>query len=75
MGDIPRTLGEIALWDSVIDVDTPIKEIEAIVLNRIDLPGFVVTKGSKIVGLLSRKQFVAILSRQFAREVLSKGKA
>jgi len=75
VGDIPRTLGEIALWDSVIDVDTPIKEIEAIVLNRIDLPGFVVTKGSKIVGLLSRKQFVAILSRQFAREVLSKGKA
>jgi serine phosphatase RsbU (regulator of sigma subunit) len=73
VGALPKTLGEISLWDSVIDTHSPVREIDKLLLENPDLPGFVVTEGSKIVGLLSTKRFLAILSRQFAREVLTKG--
>ena len=73
MGALPKTLGEISLWDSVIDTHSPVREIDKLLLENPDLPGFVVTEDSKIVGLLSTKRFLAILSRQFAREVLTKG--
>jgi serine phosphatase RsbU (regulator of sigma subunit) len=72
MSTLPTILGEIELWDSIVDISTPVRFIESQLLENPGLPGFVVVEDWKIIGILSRTKFVAALSRPFAREIFIK---
>ncbi len=70
---LPHLLSEIDLWNSSIQVDAPVFQIDLEFREQPRLPGFILLQNNKIVGIVSRSRFTFALSRQFAREIFMKG--
>jgi len=71
--NLPYQLSEIKLWDSKIDIDDPVRELEHEFQKHLNLPGLIILENQQIVGIISRTRFSYALSRQFAREIFMKG--
>ena len=71
--NLPHQLSEIKLWDSKIDIDDPVRELEHEFQKHLNLPGLIILENQQIVGIISRTRFSYALSRQFAREIFMKG--
>jgi len=70
---LPNHLCDIDLWNSSIEVDAPVFQIESEFREKPNLPGFILLRDNKIVGIVSRSRFAFALSRQFAREIFMRG--
>jgi hypothetical protein len=49
--------------------ETTGKEVEQLLHDHPDYPGVIVEQGNEVTGVLSRQQFLGIMSRQFSREL------
>jgi diguanylate cyclase (GGDEF)-like protein len=72
LGDIVSYIGELELWNSVVDIQTRTADIEQYFLSDPSVPGYVIMSQDRLFGVLSRKQFTAAISRPFGREVFMK---
>jgi len=70
---LPHHLSEIELWDSKINIDDSVRELEHEFQKYPNLPGLIILENQQIVGIISRTRFSYALSRQFAREIFMKG--
>ena len=72
LGDVVSTIGELKLWNVVVDIQTRTADIEQYFLTDATAPGCVITSPDGVFGILSRKNFTAAISRPFGREVFMK---
>ncbi|HEY1858062.1 MAG TPA: EAL domain-containing protein [Acidocella sp.] len=72
LGDIVSHIGELKLWNSVVDIQTRTADIEQYFLSDPSVPGYVIMSQGGLFGVLSRKHFTAAISRPFGREVFMK---
>ena len=70
---LPNQLNHIELWDSKIDIDASVRDLDSEFRKFPNLPGLIILENLKIVGIVSRVRFAYALSRQFAREIFMKG--
>lgn len=66
------TVGELLLWDAVVDLDARTADLERRFLTDRDLPACIVSTGGRILGLLSRKNLLAELSKPLGRDMYIK---
>jgi diguanylate cyclase (GGDEF)-like protein len=71
-GDVVSHIGELKLWNAVVDIQTRTSDIEQHFLSEPTVPGFVIMSRDGLFGVLSRKHFTAAISRPFGREVFMK---
>jgi diguanylate cyclase (GGDEF)-like protein len=72
LGDVVSTIGGLKLWDAVVDIQTRASDIEQYFLSDPTVPGCVIMSQDSVLGVLSRKNFNAAISRPFGREVFMK---
>jgi serine phosphatase RsbU (regulator of sigma subunit) len=65
----PRVLGDLLLWSERVDVGDLTGDVEKRFTRDPSLPGCVVCKGDTVIGVLSRKQLFAALSKPFSRDL------
>jgi signal transduction histidine kinase len=68
----PATVGGLKLWHAVVDATIRTADVEQLFINDRDLPACVVAVRDNVVGVLSRKNLLAALSRPMARDVYVK---
>jgi signal transduction histidine kinase len=66
------TVGELHLWDAIVESHTKTADVEQRFLANRDLPACVVRSGNDILGVLSRKSLLTELSRPLGREIYIK---
>jgi signal transduction histidine kinase len=69
---VAATVGELPLWDAIVDSHARTAEVEQYFLGDRDLPACAVRADGRIVGVLSRKNLLAELSKPLGREVYIK---
>ena len=72
LGNIVSYIGQLELWNAVVDIQTRTAEIEQYFLSDPGVPGYVIMSRDRLFGVLSRKHFTAAISRPFGREVFMK---
>jgi signal transduction histidine kinase len=68
----PSTVGDLKLWSTVVDITTRTASVEQLFVGDRDLPACIVRAGMRLVGVLSRKNLLAMLSRPMGRDVYVK---
>jgi hypothetical protein len=66
------TVGQLQLWDRIVDLDVRTADVEAQFLSDATLPGFIVHEQRRIFGVLPRRTFFTVISQPFGREVFIK---
>jgi hypothetical protein len=66
------TVGQLQLWDKIVDLDVRTGDVEQQFLSDSALPGFIVHEERRIFGVLPRRTFFTVLSQPFGREVFIK---
>jgi adenylate cyclase len=67
--DLGMTLEPLPRLRCSVAPDRTGKEIEQLLRDHPDYPGVIVEQGNEVTGVLSRQQFLDIMSRQFGREL------
>ncbi len=66
------TVGELHLWDAIVDSHVKTADVEQRFLADRDLPACVICLGSEILGVLSRQSLLVELSKPLGRDVYIK---
>ncbi len=66
------TLGDLQLWDAIVDSGTRTGDVEQRFTADRNLPACIVCAGERIFGVLSRKSLLAALSKPMARDLYIK---
>ncbi len=67
-----QILGDLQLWDAIVDLATRTGDVEQRFIDDRDLPACIVCAGERIFGVLSRKSLLAALSKPMARDLYIK---
>lgn len=65
-------VGELLLWDAVVDLQARTGDLEQRFLADRDLPACIVRSGEQVIGVLSRKNLLVELSRPLGRDIYIK---
>ncbi len=66
------TIGELQLWNTAVELNIRTADVEQCFLADPTLPATIVTANGQVVGVFSRKNFMAAISQPFGREVFIK---
>ena len=69
---LSQTVGDLQLWEAVVDLSTKTGEVEQRFIAERELPACIVCTGERIFGVLSRKSLLAALSKPMARDLYIK---
>ncbi len=69
---VAATVGELPMWEAIIDAHARTAEVEQYFLADRDLPACAVRVDGRILGVLSRKNLMAELSKPLGREIYIK---
>ena len=72
LGEVVSCIGDLRLWDAMVDVRTRTADVEQYFLADATAPGCVIGSDGRVFGILSRKNFTAAISRPFGREMFMK---
>ncbi|HTU78229.1 MAG TPA: ATP-binding protein [Solirubrobacteraceae bacterium] len=67
-----RSVGDLRLWDSIVDHQHRTGDVEQRFIAERDLPACVVMAEGRVLGVLSRKSLLAALSKPMGRDVYIK---
>jgi hypothetical protein len=70
--DIISSVGQLKLWETRVEPDMKIDELERQFVQEPALPGVLVTGKDSSTGILSRGVFLSLLSHQLGRELYKK---
>ncbi len=70
--ELPVTVGNLRLWDAMVEAQTRTADVEQRFAADRDLPACIVCTAGKILGVLSRKSLLAALSRPLGRDLYIK---
>lgn len=60
---------DLWLWEIAVEAGAPAKSVDGMFTHTVHLPGVIVLEQGRVAGVISRREFYAILSRSFAREL------